>query len=214
MTSSTLKQNLRWRYAVKKFDNQKVVSESDLETILDAGNLTASSFGLQPYQFVVVTNQAIQDQLVAVSWDQHQVADASHLIVIAVRSDVDHDYINDYVAMMESQRDLPAGALDSYKDMILGSVGRMAPDALHSWAAKQAYIVLGSMLTACADLQIDSCPMEGFLPAEYDQILGLDERNLNAVLVLPIGYRSKDDDYQHLKKVRKPLDEMVVRLDG
>ena len=214
MTSSTLKQNLRWRYAVKKFDNQKVVSESDLETILDAGNMTASSFGLQPYQFVVVKDQAIQDQLVAVSWDQHQVADASHVIVIAVRSDVDHDYINDFVAMMESQRDLPAGALDSYKDMILGSVGRMATDALHSWAAKQAYIVLGSMLATCADLQIDSCPMEGFLPAEYDKILGLDELNLNAVLVMPVGYRSKDDDYQHLKKVRKPLDEMVVRLDG
>ena len=119
MTSSTLKQNLRWRYAVKKFDNQKVVSESDLETILDAGNMTASSFGLQPYQFVVVKDQAIQDQLVAVSWDQHQVADASHVIVIAVRSDVDHDYINDFVAMMESQRDLPAGALDSYKDLSL-----------------------------------------------------------------------------------------------
>jgi len=208
----SLQQNLRWRYAVKKFDDAKPVSEATVDAILEAGNLTASSFGLQPYQFVVVKDQAVQDKLVEVSWNQNQVSEASHLIVIAVRSDVDHDYINGYVAMIESQRDMPAGTLDPYKDMILGSIGRMAPDALHSWAVKQAYIVMGSMLAACADLQVDSCPMEGFLPAQYDEILGLDERNLNSVLVLPIGYRAEDDKHQHYKKVRKPLEEMVVRI--
>ena len=208
----SLQQNLRWRYAVKKFDDAKPVSEATIDAILEAGNLTASSFGLQPYQFVVVKDQTVQDKLVEASWNQNQVAEASHLIIIAVRSDVDHDYINDYVAMIESQRDMPAGALDPYKDMILGSIGRMAPDALHSWAVKQAYIVMGSMLAACADLQVDSCPMEGFLPAQYDEILGLDERNLNSVLVLPIGYRAEDDKHQHYKKVRKPLEEMVVRI--
>ena len=208
----SLQQNLRWRYAVKKFDRAKPVSEATVDAILEAGNLTASSFGLQPYQFVVVKDQAVQDKLVEVSWNQNQVAEASHLIVIAVRSDVDHDYINGYVAMIESQREMPSGTLDPYKDMILGSIGRMAPDALHSWAAKQAYIVMGSMLAACADLQVDSCPMEGFLPAQYDEILGLDERNLNSVLVLPIGYRAEDDKHQHYKKVRKPLEEMVIRM--
>jgi nitroreductase len=208
----SLQQNLRWRYAVKKFDCNKPVSDATVDAILEAGNLSASSFGLQPYQFVVVKDQSVQDKLVEVSWNQNQVAEASHLIVIAVRSDVDHDYISDYVSMMESQRDMPTGALDPYKDMILGSVGRMAPDALHSWAVKQAYIAMGSLLAACADLRVDSCPMEGFLPAEYDEILGLDERHLNAVLVLPIGYRAAEDKHQHFKKVRKPLEDMVVRI--
>ena len=212
MTTSTLQQNLRWRYAVKKFDDQKVVSNDDVETILDAGNLTASSFGLQPYRFVIVRDQSIQDQLVPVSWNQNQVAEASHVIVIAIRTNLDQQYMSDYVAMMESQRDLPSGTLDPYLDMILSSVGKMDDEKLEQWATKQAYIALGSILAECADLKIDSCPMEGFLPDQYDQILGLADHHLHATLVLPIGYRADDDKYQHLKKVRKPMDEMVVRI--
>lgn len=212
MTSSTLQQNLRWRYAVKKFDDQKVVSEDDLETILDAGNLTASSFGLQPYRFVVVKDQSVQEQLVPVSWNQNQVAEASHVIVIAIRTNLDHDYMSSYVAMMESQRDMPEGSLDPYLDMILGTVGKMDNETIQAWATKQAYIALGSMLAEAADLRIDSCPMEGFLPDQYDQILGLADHQLRSTLVLPIGYRAEDDKHQHYKKVRKPLDEMVVRI--
>lgn len=212
MTSSTFNENLRWRYAVKKFDDQKVVSEPDLETVLDAGNLTATSFGLQPYQFVVVRDQTIQDQLVAASWNQNQVAEASHVIVIAVRTNIDHQYIADYVAMIESERELPGGTLDPYRDMMLSTVGKLDSDGLEKWAGKQAYIALGSMLAACADLKIDSCPMEGFLPDQYNQLLGLADHHLSATLVLPIGYRAEDDQHQHYKKVRKPLGEMVVRI--
>ena len=212
MTSSTLQQNLRWRYAVKKFDDQKVVSDDDVETILDAGNLTASSFGLQPYRFVIVREQSIQDQLVAASWNQNQVAEASHVIVIAIRTNLDQQYMSGYVAMMESQREMPAGTLDPYLDMILSTVGKMDDEKLDTWATKQAYIALGSILAECADLKIDSCPMEGFLPDQYDQILGLADHHLHSTLVLPIGYRAEDDKHQHHKKVRKPLDEMVVRI--
>ena len=128
----SLQQNLRWRYAVKKFDDAKPVSEATIDAILEAGNLTASSFGLQPYQFVVVKDQTVQDKLVEASWNQNQVAEASHLIIIAVRSDVDHDYINDYVAMIESQRDMPAGALDPYKDMIPVSYTHLTLPTIYS----------------------------------------------------------------------------------
>ncbi len=212
MSTSTLQQNLRWRYAVKKFDNQKVVSDSDLETILDAGNLSASSFGLQPYRFVVVRDQAIQNQLVEASWNQNQVAEASHLIVIAILTNVDQKYISDYVAMVESERDLPEGTLDPFRDMMLGFVEKMDAKGIREWATRQAYIALGSLMAECADLKIDSCPMEGFLPDQYDQILNLADHQLHATLVLPIGYRADDDKHQHYKKVRKPLDEMVVRI--
>lgn len=212
MTSSTLQQNLRWRYAVKKFDDKKVVSDNDLETILDAGNLSASSFGLQPYRFVVIRDQAVQEQLVASSWNQNQVAEASHLIVIAIRTNIDQQYIEDYVAMIESERELPTGSLEPFRDIMLGFVGNMDDEAVRVWATKQAYIALGSIMAECADLKVDSCPMEGFLPDQYNQILALGDHQLHASLVLPIGYRAEDDKHQHYKKVRKPLDEMVVRI--
>ncbi len=208
----TLQEKLSWRYAVKKFNVDRIVAESDVHEILAAGNLTASSFGLQPYRFVVVRDQSIQDQLVAASWSQNQVAEASHVIVIAIRTNIDRQYITDYVAMVESERELPDGSLGQFRDMMLGFVEKMNDEEIRLWATKQAYIALGSMLAECADLRVDSCPMEGFLPDQYNQILGLGDHQLHATLVLPIGYRAEDDKHQHLKKVRKPLDEMVVRI--
>jgi len=212
MTSSTFNENLRWRYAVKKFDPSKVVPDATVDQILDAGNLSASSFGLQPYKFVVVRDQAIQDRLVSSSWNQNQIAEASHLVVIAIRTDIGEKYIVDYVDMIESQRDMTTGSLGPYRDMMLGFVGKLDAGAREEWATKQAYIALGSLLTACANLEVDSCPMEGFLPNEYDEILKLTDHQLKSVLVLPIGYRAEDDQHQHYKKVRKPLEEMVVRI--
>ena len=203
---------LRWRYATKKFDDQRVLNELQVDQLLEAGNLAATSYGLQPYKFVVIRNQKIQDQLVAASYNQAQVAEASHVIVIAVRDDIDADYINNYTDLMEKTRGLPSGTLDGYRNVMLGTVGRMQPEEVIKWASKQAYIALGTMLAAAATMSIDTCPMEGFMPAEYDQLLDLDAKNLKSVLVLPIGYRADDDPNQHAKKVRWALADIVERI--
>ena len=205
-------QSLNWRYATKKFDANRSLTDAQINQLLEAGNLAASSYGLQPYKLVVIQNQNLQDQLVAHSYNQHQVADASHVIVIAVRTDVDANYISAFSARMEQERGLDAGMLDPYKGMMLGTIGQLSQEDLYQWAAKQAYIVLGTMISAAAQMEIDSCPMEGFVPDQYDQLLDLESKNLRSVLVLPVGYRSEDDAAQHQKKIRMPLEEIVVRV--
>lgn len=205
-------ESLSWRYATKKFDDNRTLTDDQVNQLLEAGNLTATSYGLQPYKLLVIKNQDLQNQLVAHSYNQHQVSEASHVIVIAVRTDVNEQYISAHAARMEKERGLDTGALDGFKDTMLATIGKLPPEELYQWSAKQAYIVLGTMLAAAAAMNIDSCPMEGFLAAEYDKLLDLKSQNLRSVLVLPVGYRSEDDAVQHQKKVRLPLDEIVVQL--
>lgn len=205
-------ESLSWRYATKKFDNNRTLTDDQVNQLLEAGNLTATSYGLQPYKLLVIKNQDLQNQLVAHSYNQHQVSEASHVIVIAVRTDVNEQYISAHAARMEKERGLDTGALDDFKGTMLATIGKLPPEELYQWSAKQAYIVLGTMLAAAAAMNIDSCPMEGFLAAEYDKLLDLKSQNLRSVLVLPVGYRSEDDAVQHQKKVRLPLDEIVVQL--
>ena len=157
-------------------------------------------------------NQDLQDQLVAHSYNQRQVADASHVIVIAARTDVNADYISAYSDRVEKTRGLDAGTMDASKDVMLGTIGKLSPEDLFQWSAKQTYIVLGTMMAAAAQMEIDTCPMEGFVPAKYDELLDLESKNLRSVLVLPVGYRAEDDAAQHQKKVRLPLDEIVVQV--
>jgi len=203
---------LKWRYATKQFDAEKSLTNEQVNQLLEATNFTATSYGLQPFKLLVLNDQAKQDSLVASSYGQAQVADASHVIIIATRTDVDADYISDYVDYMESERGLAGGAMDQFKNVMIGSIAGMSEKDRETWATKQAYIALGTLLTACAAAKIDACPMEGFVNAEYDEILGLAEMNLHAVLVIPIGFRSADDKYQSLKKIRRPLSDMVVSL--
>lgn len=200
---------LQWRYATKQFDTEKKVSEEDVTTLLDAMNLAASSYGLQPYEFVVVKNQALQKQLQAVSFNQAQVADASHLIVICAKTEVTPEYIDSYIKRIAEVREVEIDSLGGYADMMKQSIGSQDPDAQLTWAQKQCYTVLGTLLLACADLKIDACPMEGFIPASYNELLGLSAQGLHATIVIPIGYRDVHDSYQHVKKVRRSLADMV-----
>jgi nitroreductase len=204
--------SLRWRYATKKFDSSRVLTDAQVDDLLSAGNLTASSYGLQPFKLVVIRDQELQDKLVPHSYQQNQVAEASHVIVISIRTDVDADYIGRYTAFMENERGLPESALDQYKQMMLATVGKFSPEEMNKWSAKQAYIVLGTLLAAAAAMEIDTCPMEGFVPDKYDELLGLSQLNLKSTLVLPIGFRAEDDKNQYAKKIRQPMDEFVVKL--
>ena len=205
-------ESLKWRYATKKFDPNQSVSTENLQTILEAGNLAATSYGLQPFQFVVVSDPAIRQQLVPFSYNQPQVGQASHVIVIAVRTDVDADFIRASATLTEQVRGLEQGQLDDYAKQMIGAITSMDEKKRLVWAQKQSYIVLANLMAACAALKIDSCPMEGFVPAEYNKLLDLDSKNLHASVVLPIGYRAEDDEQQALAKVRKPLEEMTQYL--
>lgn len=203
---------LKWRYACKAFNPDKIVPEDVIQRLKEGLNLTASSYGLQPFKFLVLTDKEKREQLVEHSWNQRQVADASHLFIIAVRTDIDEVFISDYINLISEQRGIPADQLEAFKQMMMGSIISKSEEEQFSWAKNQAYITLGNLLLQCGLEEIDATPMEGFIPSKYDDILGLNEMNLKSVLVCPVGYRADNDPYVNLKKVRQPLDNICIDL--
>lgn len=211
MPSDALLQNLSWRYAVKKFDPTRKIPARDWAALEQSLVLSPSSYGLQPWHFVVVTNPKIRATLKGVSWNQTQITDASHLVVLCRRTTMVRADVDRYVARIAAVRGVPAASLEPYRGMMLGSVEK--PGADHSaWNARQVYIALGFFLSAAAVLGIDACPMEGFDAAQYDQILGLTARGFAATVVATAGYRAADDAYAALKKVRFPDSEVITRM--
>lgn len=196
-------EDLNWRYATKKFDSTKKVSDEDLETIKESLRLTATSFGLQSMKFLIVEDPEVRQKLTAASWGQTQVTDASHLIVICTYIDVNNDHVDEYMQDVSTARNIPIEATSQFGDYIKGAIANFSAEEKTLWSAKQTYIALGQTLHTCARLRIDSTPMEGFDPAAYDEILGLSAKNLKATLLLPIGYRHEEDKNQHFAKVRK-----------
>jgi len=210
--NDSLNDFLRWRYATKKFDPTQKLPDEIVDSILESANLTATSYGLQPYRFVLLHDPEIQEQLVASSFFQRQVADASHVIIIAIRTDIHEDFIRQYIVLKEQQQNLPAGSMQAYGELMVKSMMGMSESQRLDWAARQAYLAMGTLLVACAVHQVDACPMEGFRPSEYNEKLRLTEQNLHAQLVLPIGYRAATDEAQFMPKVRRPIEQMVIRL--
>ncbi len=205
-------ENLKWRYAVKKFDENKSLSETQITTLKEAFNLTASSYGLQPVKMVVLQNKEIQQQLVAHSWNQPQVAQASHVLVLCIPKEYDIKNIDTYFSLVKETRNTPDEILAPFKKMLTDSVTSKTQEELAVWNKNQAYIALGNLMTVAANEKIDSCPMEGFIPQKYDEILGLDKHNLTSVLVLPVGFRAEDDYMKDLKKVRKNIEDIIIEM--
>ena len=203
---------LEWRYATKVFDVDKHVSEEDINGILREASTAATSYGLQPFKFVVIGDQKIKNSLVEHSFGQRHVADNSYLIVLAARTDVNTDYITEYIERIEQARGLESGSIDNFGNMMIDDLTNRTEEERLVWAQKQAYIALGTLMIAATAREIDGCPMEGFNPEAYNKVLGLTDRNLYATVIFPIGYRSKSDETQNYVKVRKALDDMVVRM--
>jgi nitroreductase len=213
VSNETLLQQLRWRYAVKRFDPTRKISAEDWETLEHALVLTPSSFGLQPWKFVVITDQAIKDQLVPLSWGQRQVADASHVVVFAARKPLTEGDVDRFVARTAEVRGVGAESLAGFKKMVMGALVPPPPGVdIHHWAALQAYIALGNFMTAAAMLGIDTCPMEGIVPKKYDELLGLPNEGLGTVVAAAAGYRAADDKYAALPKVRFRVEDVVHTL--
>lgn len=203
---------LKWRYATKKFDPTKKIAP-DLWAKLELAAIHApSSYGLQPWKFVVVTDPAVRAQLLPVSWNQPQIVDASHLLVFAAKNPPTAADVEAYAAHIARVRGVPAESVDGYKQMMLGSLARMDPAAAHRWAARQVYIALGVFLSAAALMGVDACPMEGFQADKYDEILGLKAKGLGSVVIATAGYRAADDKTAALAKVRFPAEEVVIRV--
>ncbi|MFS4469448.1 NAD(P)H-dependent oxidoreductase [Maribacter sp. 2210JD10-5] len=205
-------ESLQWRYATKKFDATKKVSQENLDIILESARLSASSYGLQPYHIFVINDEGVRKQLQPVSWGQTQIVDASHLLVIANKTEVDEDWINSYLKDVSETRNIPLESLDQYGDFMKSKVLALTPEERANWTSKQAYIALGNLMSAAALLKIDTCPMEGFEPEAYNSILNLTEKGLNAALVLPIGYRSSEDGTQHFSKVRQSKKDFIQHI--
>ncbi|WP_460218574.1 NAD(P)H-dependent oxidoreductase [Psychroserpens sp. MEBiC05023] len=203
---------LKWRYATKKFDSSKLLSEGKLEILKHAFNLTATSFGLQTISMIVIEDKSLRTKLIEHSFHQKQVAEASHLLVLCIQDNIETHDVDDYFDNVKAIRKTPETILEPYRSDLKEMMSSKSIEERIEWSTKQAYIALGNLMTVCAIEGIDSCPMEGFIPEAYDDILNLKERHLKSVLLLPVGYRADDDMFADFKKVRKNLNESVIEM--
>lgn len=205
--------HLQWRYATKKMNKQAVPKEK-LDYILEAARLAPSSSGIQPYRIFVISNPELLEQLKAVARGQTQITDCSHLLVFAAWDAYSEERITEVFTHTTRERGLPENTMDDYRKMLWGLYEPLGKEWHATHAAKQAYIAFGMAIAAAAEQKVDATPMEGFDPAGVDAILGLREKGLRSVLLLPLGYRSSDEDWLvNLKKVRTPKEDFITELN-
>ena len=209
---NTFLENQNWRYATKKFDAAKKITTEDLNTLKEAIRLSSSSYGLQPYKVIIVENPELRAKIQPSAWGQSQIVEASHLIVFANETNIGDSAIDSYLKNISEIRNTPIEALNGYGDFMKSKILSLPEDAKNIWTAKQTYLALGNLLNAAAELKIDATPMEGFVPDEVNEILGLDKLGLNATLIATLGYRHDEDTTQHYKKVRKSNEELFITL--
>jgi nitroreductase len=213
IATDTLLAQLQWRYATKSFDPARKIPPADWAALEQALILSPSSYGMQPYRFIVITNPEVKEQLVPFSWNQKQPAECSHYVVFAARTENTEADVDRYLARIAEVRESAVDSLGGFRKMLLsdlvaGPRGKIA----HEWATRQAYIALGNFMTAAALVGIDTCPMEGFVPEQYDAALGLPEQGFKSVVACAAGYRLESDKYATLPKVRMPASELVTHL--
>lgn len=209
---NTFLEKQNWRYATKKFDSSKKISDADLDFLKEAIRLSASSFGLQPYKVLIIENPELRTKLQPAAWGQSQIVDASHLIIFANQTNIGNPEIDSFINNVSKTRGIPTESLTDYSNYIKISVNPLTEELKNVWTAKQTYIALGNLLNAAAELKIDVTPMEGFDAKAFNEILDLDKQNLNASVIATIGYRDQGDVAQHYKKVRKSTTELFVTL--
>lgn len=203
---------LYWRYATKKFDSDKIIPETHWKTLEQSLVLSPSSFGLQPWKFFVIRNPQIRQQLLEYSWGQTPVVNASHLIVFAIKNNINDADVDRHIQRMAEVQQTAPENLAGFAKVVKGFLNQQSFD-VDNWAAKQVYIALGFFMTCAAMLEIDTLPMEGFDPAKYDEVLGLNNQGYSSVVQCAAGYRADDDKYASNPKVRFPTDEVIKYID-
>ncbi len=204
--------NLKWRYATKKYDNSKKVSEKHIDIIKEAIRLSPSSYGLQPYKIKNIKNAKLREDLKPLSWGQNQITDASHLFLFCNSIEVTDKDVDDFIKLKSSINKIPVEKLSSYGDFIKTKLSKKSEIEMFHWTAKQTYIALSNAINACAELEIDCTPIEGFEPEEYNFKLELNKEGLNACVLLAVGYRHNEDTAQQATKVRKGLNKIFEEI--
>jgi len=204
--------NAQWRYSTKKFDASKKISEEDIETLKEAIQLSASSYGLQPYKVLIIEDLELRKQLQPAAWGQSQIVDASHVIVFANITNIGETEIDSYLHHVSKTRQIAIENLKGYGDFMKSKITALPSENKNIWTSKQTYLALGNLLNAAAEMNIDVTPMEGFDVNQVNDILGLEKLGLNASLIATIGYRHEADDTQHYTKVRKSKEELFINL--
>jgi len=206
-----LLESLQWRYATKKMNGEKIPQDK-LDRILEATRLAPSSYGLTPYQVIVVEDQELKEQLVSACYGQTQLKDSSAVLVFATSNTINEESVQEYMNNIAQQRGITVDMLDEFKGMVNGALSYMNDDQKQTWAQKQTYIGLGFSLVASALEGVDSTPMEGFVPAKVDEVLGLKELGLSSSVILTLGYRDgENDSLSSMKKVRKDNGDLFIR---
>ncbi len=211
-TPQSVLEQLNWRYATKQFDSTKQIPSETWHALEQSMVLAPSSFGLQPWKFFVIRNPELRQQLVEHSWGQKQVAQASHLVVFAVKKNLDAAYVDRYVARMAEVQQTPVESLQGFKNVVNGVIDKMPSQVeIDVWSTRQVYIALGQFMTVAAMLEVDTCPIEGFNPAKYDEVLGLTD--YASVVVCAAGYRAADDKSASRPKIRFATQDVVEYVD-
>lgn len=208
----SLLEDLNWRHAVKAYDPTKKVSEENITKILEAARLAPTSSGLQPFRVIVVENQELKEKMVAGAFNPEVMRDSSHVLVFAAWDSYSDEKIDKVYDYHTDVRELPRGRFSSYTDLIKGMYGAQTPDEHFAHTARQTYIALGLAMAQAAELRVDSTPAEGFNNKVVDEILNLKELGLKSVTLLYLGYRDEANDWlSHMKKVRIPMEEFIVK---
>lgn len=205
-------EKLKWRYACKKFDQNKKLNTGQLNKLKEAFNLTATSFGLQPVKLLILENQELKNKLLPHAYHQQKITTCSHLLVLCIDTDINDSSVDHYFDLVKKTRNTPENIIGGFRDQLKGIFKNSSPDDLERSAINQAYIILGNLMTVCAIEHIDACPMEGFNAQKFDEILNLSQKKLKSVLLLPVGIRSKDDFMSTQLKVRKSLQDIVFEI--
>jgi nitroreductase len=200
---------LRWRYATKQFDPSRKIPAATWEALLDSLVLTPSSFGLQPWKFLIIDSPELKAKLRPLSWNQAQVTDCDHHVVFLGRTGLTAAEAAKLITATATARGIPREALAGYEGMLVKHAEGHTAEWLTDWATRQVYIALGQFMLACAELGVDACPMEGFDPVAYDKALGLEGTGYHAVVACPVGYRAAGDKYATAAKIRYPRAELV-----
>lgn len=201
---------LKWRYATKAFDPEAKIAPATWDALIQSLVLSPSSFGLQPWKFLVVSDPAKREALVPLSWGQRQVVDASHLVVFAVKHPVTAEDVHSHIVRTAEVQGVPLEKLAGFENVVVGFLNKPPyPLDMREWASRQLYIAMGTFLTSAAALGVDTCPMEGIDPAGYDRVLGLEGTGYFTVAACPVGQRSDTDKYAAAPKVRFPIDQVV-----
>ena len=206
-------ESLKWRYATKKFNSEKKINNKNWECLEQALILSPSSYGLQPWKFLIVQNTEIKEKLKVASWNQSQVVDCSHMVVFAIKEKMDEAHIDRFISQTAKIRKIDVASLEGYKKVIAGDlVTGPRGQVITEWAARQAYIALGNFMTAAAVIGVDTCPLEGINPLKYDEILGLTGTGWKVVVACAAGHRSDEDKYAAAEKVRFDASDIIVHI--